>query len=551
MLKYNNKDIFMKKITLLFASFIIFTVSIFSLEVSKTELQNISNVTIEFINYTGPHKVIDSVSAIKGIGSDLAKNVVGKATEFVKDGNTDKYYVIHAVDQNQKDKLDADIILIGKNATVDHITNLRRIISAYLTTAYNYSTEDADTLAVFITVYNAVYRGDIESFKNKYKDIVTSNLSDKNCGLSVNYKDWAGASEIVIPLFDVNNVGISTVDTSVISDSKVVSSMKEDDDKNVESRKNMVDIKEREAENASEKAQNAQKNAVTEQKKAEEEKEKTQELKQEAKEAKQQAETAKKEAQEKKAEAEKKPDDKQAQKEAEDAAKKAEEAENNAQEKQNELEEQEQKQQQQEEKAQEAKQEAKEQQTIADKKQTEAQSERKEIAKDQNEVQQKIAQQSKMPVEYAIIITDETNLLSKLVKFNKETGEVIKNSPVQVIRNRTVYNSGNNFIAIAGEESGNGTIKLVSIDKETMEITGESDYTIAAQSVLLEDNGEFYCVTNEDGKNYVAKFNSELSLMQKSKLQVLGCTPITITESGIVVTDSTGKLSVLDKTNLQ
>lgn len=508
----------MKKITILSIILIFLTVNMFSLEVSKTELQNISNETaIEFINYTGPHNVIDSVSSIRGIGSDLAKNIASNPLEFTKTNNTEKYYVIHAVDSSQKEKFDADIIFIGNNATVDHITNLRRIISAYLSTAYNYSQEDADTLAVFITVYNAVYRGDFESFKNKYKDIVISNLSEKNCGLSVNYKDWPGNSQIVIPLFDVNSGGLSTVDTSVISDSKVVNSMKEDDDKNIESRKNMVDIKEREAENASEKAQNAQKSVVEEQKKAEEEKLKTQ----------------------------------QKENEAEQAQKQAEQAQQQADEKQRELEEQQQNQQEQEEKVQEAKDEAREQQALADKKQTEAQSERKEIANDQKEVLKKEAEQAKMPVEYAIIIADETQLLSKLVKFNKETGEIIKNSPVQVIRNRTVYDSANNYIAIAGEESGNGAIKLVTIDKESMEITGESEYKIAAVSVLVQENDEYYCVTNENGKYFAAKFANDLSLKQKSSVQVMSSTPITITDTGIVVTNADGKLTILDKSTLQ
>ena len=542
----------MKKITILSIILIFLTVNMFSLEVSKTELQNISNETaIEFINYTGPHNVIDSVSSIRGIGSDLAKNIASNPLEFTKTNNTEKYYVIHAVDSSQKEKFDADIIFIGNNATVDHITNLRRIISAYLSTAYNYSQEDADTLAVFITVYNAVYRGDFESFKNKYKDIVISNLSEKNCGLSVNYKDWPGNSQIVIPLFDVNSGGLSTVDTSVISDSKVVNSMKEDDDKNIESRKNMVDIKEREAENASEKAQNAQKSVVEEQKKAEEEKLKTQQKENEATEAQKQAEQAQQQADEKQKIADENPDDMQAQQEATEAQKQAEQAQQQADEKQRELEEQQQNQQEQEEKVQEAKDEAREQQALADKKQTEAQSERKEIANDQKEVLKKEAEQAKMPVEYAIIIADETQLLSKLVKFNKETGEIIKNSPVQVIRNRTVYDSANNYIAIAGEESGNGAIKLVTIDKESMEITGESEYKIAAVSVLVQENDEYYCVTNENGKYFAAKFANDLSLKQKSSVQVMSSTPITITDTGIVVTNADGKLTILDKSTLQ
>ena len=218
----------MKKILSVFFVSLLISTNIFALEVDKTELQSTKSTTIEFISYTGPHKIIDSVEAIKGIGKSLGKEIAPSRDTSKTANLGNKYTVIHAIDENEIGKFDADIIFINKDANVDHITNLRRIISAYLVSAYDYSEADSDTLAVFITVYNAVYRGDLDSFKNKYKDVVVKNLSSNNCGLSVNYKDWPGASEIVIPLYDVKNGGLSTIETSVISDKKVVESMKED-----------------------------------------------------------------------------------------------------------------------------------------------------------------------------------------------------------------------------------------------------------------------------------------------------------------------------------
>ena len=268
----------MKK-SILFAALSMFiATAFFGLEVDEAEIRSTST-TIEFINYTGPHKVIDSIEAINAIGSGMGSVISKSITSTTSTGNSSKYYVVHAVDDTNG-KLDADIIFIGKEATVDHVNNLRRIISAYLSSAYGYSSKDADTLAVFVTVYNAVYRGNKGYFQSKYKDIVLKNLSS-NCGLSTNYKDWPGNSEILIPLFDVKNGGLSTVDTSVISDSKVVDSMQDDDDKNIDSRKDMVDLKEREAEDASDKAKEAQKKATTEQNKLDEEKAKTETAKKE------------------------------------------------------------------------------------------------------------------------------------------------------------------------------------------------------------------------------------------------------------------------------
>ena len=525
----------MKKFMLLLVSLIL-TASLSALEVDKDELNSTGDTTIEFINYTGPHKVIDSIAAIKAIGSGLGSQIAKDPAKFASTAKNQKYYVIHAVDENETGKFDADILFIGSDATVDHIVNLRRIISAYLSSAYGYSEKDADTLAVFITVYNAVYRGKLDTFKSKYKKVVTDNLSADNCGLSVNYKDWPGKSEIIIPLYDIKNGGLSTVDTSVISDSSVVDSMKEDDDKNVESRKDMVDIKEREADEASTKAQEAQKKAVTEQKKLDEEKKKSEETKKEA-------EQAKKTAEEKQKVAEENPDDKKAQKEAEEAKQEAEE-------KQQAAEEQQQKQEEQQAKTDEAKQEAKEQQARADKKETEAQTERKELAKDQAEVQKKEAQQALMTTEFGIILSDEANMLSRLVKFNIQNGEVVKNSPVAQIRNRTVYKEGDGFIAIAGENAGNGSVKLVTISSDTLEISAESDNQIAEDSVLVQDGKEYYCVVEESGKFYLAKFAGDLSLKLKAEIQVKSGTPVTVTDGGIVVTDSNGRLRLLDKKDL-
>ncbi len=513
----SNKGGYMKKL-LLIASIFMLAAGVFALEVNEPELRVTGSETVEFINYTGPHKVIDSLEAIKRIGSDMGKTIVPEKPSEV--GNKNKYFVIHAVDENEKGKLDADILFIGPDATVDHIKNLRRIISAYLSSAYGYSEKDADTLAVFITVYNAVYRGQIDVYNSKYKAVVTKNLSKENCGLSVNYKDWPGKSEIVIPLYDISG-GLSTVDTSVISDSTVVDSMKEDDDKNVDSRKDMVDLKEREAEQATDKAQQAQKKAAEENKKLDDKKK-------EATQAQKKADEAKKEAQ-------KNPTTENKQK--------AETAQKQADEKKEEVKEQ-------EKKTEEAKQEAKDNQELADKKQNEAYDERKEIAKDQQEVQEKAAAEAKMPSEYGIILSDEKNLLSRLVRFNTDTGEIIKKSPVTQIRNRTIYALGNEFIAVAGEDAGNAAIKLVTIDQQNMEITSESNETLAPDSVLVRDGNDFYCVIAEGNDWKVGKFDSNLVLKLKSDVYVKSSTPITITDSGLVITDNYGRLRLLNKADL-
>lgn len=519
--------------------FLVFFVSLFSIsaqKVNEDELKSTNNDSIVFINYTGPHSKIDSLASIKQLGTDLGLVVAKDISKNVKTGNDSKYSVIHALDPNEKGKLDADIILIGQDATVDHINNLRHIIASYLVAAYGYSEKDAETVAVFVTVYNAVYRGNISSFQNKYKKIVLDNLTEQNCGLSVNYTDWPGKSQIVIPLYDVNG-GLSTVDTSVISDTQVVKHMQEDDDKNVESRKEMVDIKEREAENANQKAQDAQKTAVQEQKKLTEEKQKTETVKQEAEQAKQEAEMAQKKAEEN-------PENKELQQEAE-------EKQVIAEEKQDAYEQQVENQEEQQTITDEAVEEAAEQQAIADKKTSEAQEERKTIAQDQAEVIKKEIENSIAPSVYGMELTNDESMLSGLIKVNTKTGEVIKSSPVTYIRNRTMFQAGQNFVAIAGENKGNGTVKLILLSPDTMEIVKESEETVAEESVLVQDNGEYYCIIQSGNIFTLAKYDSDLNLKLKSDLSLKPATPVTVAEQYIVVTDSNGYPKVLDKSNLK
>lgn len=509
----------------------------FSLSVDEDELKSANqNDTIVFINYTGPHSKIDSLASIKQLGSDLGLVVAKDVSKPASAGSSAKYSVLHAVDPSETGKLDADIIFIGSDASVDHINNLRHIIASYLSSAYGYSEKDAETVAVFVTVYNAVYRGNFDSYQKKYKKVVMDNLSSENCGLSVNYKDWPGKSQIVIPLYDLNG-GLSTVDTSVISDTQVVKHMQEDDDKNVESRKEMVDIKEREAENATQKAQEAQKTAVQEQKKLNEEKQKTETAKKEAETAKKEAETAQKKADDN-------PSDKAAQKEAEEKQAVAEE-------KQEAYEEQKTAEEKQQTVTEEAKQEAQEQQAVADKKTNEAQEERKVIAKDQAEVIKKEIENSTAPSAYGIELTNDSSMLSGLIKVNTSTGEVIKASPVTFIRNRTMFQAGGNFIAIAGENRGNGAVKLVLLSPDTMEITQESNEIVAEESVLVQDSGEYYCVI-QDGSGYaLAKYDSELNLKLKSQANINPKTPVTVASQYIIVTGSNGNVKVLSKSDFK
>ncbi|MDD7015202.1 MAG: P83/100 family protein [Spirochaetales bacterium] len=519
------------------------TANLSAIDVNKPELESAGSLdTIKFENYTGPHSVIESISAIKSIGSGLGNQVAADVNKSGTFSPGAKYTVIHAVDDT-KGKLDADIIIVGENATVDHIDNLRRIIAAYLSSAYGYSESDASTIAAFVTVYNAVYRGKTDIFSSRYKDIVMANLTAEKCGLSTKWSDWAGKSQIVIPLGDLQG-GLSTVDTSVISDKTVVQSMQEEDDKGVDERKNMVDIKEREAEAASEKAQESAKKAAEENKKLAEQKEVQKQAEQKAEEAKKEAQTAQKEA-------EADPENKEKQQIAQEKQEEAQEAQEEAQAEQEKTQEQQQV-------VEEARQEAEVNQAIADKKAAEAQEERSEIARDQQQIiQEQIAEASNQNTVIGLKITDSASQLSAMVKVDTVNGEVIRQSPVTVIRGRTILPIENAqidnadvdnsllYIAICGENTANGAIKLCLLDAVKMEIQKETNETVAQDSVLVNNGSDYYCVITENGGNYLAKFDKSLNLLLKSNVNLTSGTPVTVTPKGIVVTDVQGNTTLL------
>src|SRR5690606_8342177 len=109
-----------------------------------------------------------------------------------------KYRMVRALDENAP-LLSADIFIIEKNARVDHIDNVRRILSSYIQTSYQYPKEDADTLALFATLYNAVYRSDIDYIKKSYQPNVVKLVSATNAGIARNYRDWPGKTRLLIP----------------------------------------------------------------------------------------------------------------------------------------------------------------------------------------------------------------------------------------------------------------------------------------------------------------------------------------------------------------
>jgi len=226
-------------------------------QVDRGELQrNLAPVT--FYNNEGPQARIETREQIRQIGAGLGQSISARQARA---GVNNRYFVIHSVTAPDGDKLNADIFGLGSNAGVDHIRNLRTIIQGYLQEAYAYSARDAALLAEYITIYNAVYRGNWNYFSGRFKKPVVDNLNRDSAGLAVRYQEWPGKTLMLIPL---NAGGLSSINTSAISDSRVVERLRSEDDRGIPQRQGMVDLKEREAAQARQEAANKQEAARTE-----------------------------------------------------------------------------------------------------------------------------------------------------------------------------------------------------------------------------------------------------------------------------------------------
>jgi len=218
---------------------------LYAQDVAEQELRSVDR-EIVFVNYEGPYDRIDTADEIKGLGWYLA-NVIGQNNE--RASFLLKYSVIRAIDPAEQGKFDADIFSIDRDAKVDHIDNVRRILAGYLEGTFDYTAEDARTLARFATIYNAVYRGQLEYLSDRYKSLVLSYLTRQNAGLSTKYFEWPGTTRMLIPLTAEAGKGVlGSLSTTELTEEKVIEEMRQQEDMGLEDRKDMVELKEREVE---------------------------------------------------------------------------------------------------------------------------------------------------------------------------------------------------------------------------------------------------------------------------------------------------------------
>ena len=508
-----------------------------ALDVAKSEIESTRGAKVSFVNYEGPQSVVESAAEIRGIGAALGAASGKPDGSGGRAGDADRYSVIRAVDPKAADGLDADIILIGKDAVVDHIDNVRRVVAGYLEVAWGYSRPDAATLAVFITVYNAVHRGDMAYFGSKYKAVVMREISADNAGLATKWDEWPGRTRILIPLSSGASPGAAgAVSTGSISGKEVTQGMKSEPGAGIPDRQALVDIKQKEVVQAQDQAAKAKDAAASSAAKA----------------ADAQAQLA--QAQKDLAAAQAGPQTSQAPAAAQGAvgggaqgpgasppaaggaasAAAAPSAQGQAQ---------------QASATSTTPQVATAQQKVADAQkaadaaqadaaakaaaarqadatvaatQAAVASDRQSIATDQNAaIAAQVAKTNAAGGAGGILlleIVDAGYPFARVDLVDAKTGALIAASTLNSLRSRSLVDGGALYVAVAGKEGGTGAVRLVAIDKQSLAQTAQGEVDIFPESVVAKIGDAYYAVIKAgDGKYYLGLFGADLKEGARSK----------------------------------
>ena len=517
------------------------------LSVDRGELESAKDEKIVFVNYEGPQSRIDSLASIKGIGSALGAAMPPLSAGSARSGSG-RYYVIRAVDASVKEGLDADILVLGPDAEVDHVRNLRWIISGYLSAAWGYAEKDAYTIATFITVYNAVHRGDMAYIGSRYKAVVAGNVSAEDAGLALRYDQWPGKSRILIPLSAGARPGsLGAVDTGAVSDKQVTESLRAEPGKGVEDRQALTDLKEREVE---------EKKAAAEEKKGEAAKAEADLAAEKARlaEADAKLEAAKKEEAAAKAEADKAA----AAGDAQEAAVARSEAEKAAAEREAAA----------AEKAAAEKAVAAKEETAAAKteeaakaeaavaaKEAEVAADRKEVSADQKAaIAEEVAAKQKGEAAgvYLFEVVDSGYPFARIVFVDADSGKLIRASALNSIRARSVVDSGDSYVAVAGREGGTGAVRLVRVEKASLMAVAEGKTDLFPESLVWKVGDSYYAVAKaEGGKWRLARFDASLAEVARCAVDVNPYTFLAEAAGGLAVQASGGGFAVLSKDKLE
>ena len=469
---------------------------------------------VVFKNYSGPHTRIDSIEEIRGIGRYLGRNIGTSSGEFSFFG---KYRVIHAVSEEKTELLNADVFILEESASVDHITNLRRIIAGFLEEAYDYTPERADLLAEFITVYNAVYRQNIDYFSGIYNEEVMKHVDKASAGLALSYDEWPGRTKMVIPLTPEAGTGVlADLDTDILTDSDVIEQLRTEDDMGLEQRRDMVDLKDDE---------------VLEQRRdLEQKQDELAERQQEIEDREQQL------AGQEQALDREKPEDAQDLERIEEEKAELEKQKDALAEEEAVLQ------------AEEARIEEREDRIVE---------EREAISEDQMTVIEREQQEEQSAPasaprtgqgrQIAFLRLEEVSgsLSGRLLLIDPANGKILKRSDLDSIRIRGYKYIGKEIISVAGGSGGERVVSLVAINPETLEVVRTGTAEVYMDSAVVESGGKYYAAV-KDGSDWKAGiFDRDFKLNMISATAIFPATEFILNSGDVILQNSRGDIVTL------
>jgi hypothetical protein len=206
--------------------------------IAEKEIRKIKEA--KFTNYTGEVKNPDRVVDMIAVGRTLATNL--------KSGGAavgEKYSLTRVLSSNAS-LYSADIFGVGPAAKVNHVKNLRRIMSGYIGSSFKINPKLSMTIATFITYYNAWLRTHPEGLDSYAAEVVKA-LDPAKAGIGLNYREWPGASQLLVPL-SVSGLYGSNISTRELYN-KAEEALKNQPDRGVQDRQEMLNARQDELAN--------------------------------------------------------------------------------------------------------------------------------------------------------------------------------------------------------------------------------------------------------------------------------------------------------------
>ncbi|MFA5518449.1 MAG: P83/100 family protein [Spirochaetota bacterium] len=577
----------MKKISLIALLVLTSAISSWSMEVDIDEI--LKSDRVNFTNYSGRQRGTDSVQDIRNIGTGLARGAGTTGYNKLFRYHM-KYSILRAMSDDDKEKYSADIFFIDQDAKVDHIKNVRRIISSYLVSMYSYSIREADTLALFLSYYNAIYRGDMDYISKTYNEAVTKHVNSSNAGLSTNFQEWPGKTAMLIPLTaDSKRDKLKGIDPFIIADKKTLEEVKKEKD-NLDARKDIIELKQKNIEDEKTRIE-ADKKQIEEDKALQQEKEK--QLRDEQKkteEAKKALEKEQEQLEKEKAEAEKIQDPIKKEEEKKKIAEKEDELKKktDALKKQEAQQEEEMESLQDDKSSIEKKEESlkEKEKAVAEKEET-LKEEKKELSEDlkkEKEETKKLTSDEIEKKEEALkqkeeeldkredqlrSDTAEKNVFAlkifylkikdyladghynnEMFMINPETKAVEFKSDVTNICGRRYDIFSGGIVVITHKGSHQKEHNLTLIDRNTLELTKTGTDDIFWRSFIEIRDQNIYAITKKGGKYFLGKFNTDLKLEAESSEEVSQDSFITFYEDSIYINRADKTIIILKKDDL-